>query len=221
VDMYFNPLDSSFTGPANLLSQPFVAAGQPNPFPSKPPPGNLDFGAAGFLPVGGGGVYYVNPHLRTPYIYQYNLSVQRELMHNLTLEVSYIGSDSHKLTALKDGNPFILGSNTRLFNTQPGTTSSSFSYLEEFNNAVQANYNSMAVGLQKRYSNTPIGDVQFQFSWTRSITRRDFDRRMARFQPINGIGFERTPISTCGTTLRLAAFGSCLSPRCGQAGRNG
>ena len=107
--------------------------------------------------MGGGGVYYVNPHLRTPYIYQYNLSVQREIMHDTTLEVSYIGSDSHKLTALKDGNPFILGTNTRLFNTQPGVPSNGFSYLPEFNNVVQAYYNSLAIGLHKRYSETKFG----------------------------------------------------------------
>jgi Carboxypeptidase regulatory-like domain/TonB-dependent Receptor Plug Domain len=166
VDMYFNPLTGNPTGPANLLSQPFTAAGQPNPFPSKPPPTNLNFGDAGFLPIGGGGVFYVNPHLRTPYIYQYNLSVQRELFKDTTLEVSYIGSDSHKLTALKDANPFIIGTNTRLFNAQPGVADGTFSYLPEFNNVVQANYNSLALGLRKRYSDTKIGNVQFQFSYT-------------------------------------------------------
>lgn len=167
VDMFFNPLTSNPTGPLNLFSQPFVAAGQPNPFPSKPPPSNLDFGAAGFLPIGGGGVFYVNPHLRTPYIYQYNMSVQRELWHGTTLEVSYIGSDSHKLTALKDANPFILGTNTRLFNTQAALGGNTdFTYAEEFNNAVQANYNALAVGLSKRFGDTKLGSFQYQLSWT-------------------------------------------------------
>jgi hypothetical protein len=168
VDMFFNPLDPNNppTSPVNIFSQPFVAANQPNPFPSKPPAKNIDFGASGFLPIGGGGVFYVNPHLRTPYIFQYNLSVQRELWKDTTLEVSYIGSDSHKLTALKDGNPFILGSSTRLFNAQPGVGPSSFSYLPEFNNVVQAYYNSLAVGLHKRYSDTKLGSFQYQLSYT-------------------------------------------------------
>ena len=30
----------------------------------------------------------MNPHLRTPYIYQYNLSIQRELVRDTTLEVT-------------------------------------------------------------------------------------------------------------------------------------
>jgi hypothetical protein len=166
VDMFFPALTANPTGPLNYLSQPFVATGQPNPFPSKPPPSNLNFGAAGFLPIGGGGVFYVNPHLRTPYVYQYNMSVQRELWHGTTLEVSYIGSDSHKLTALKDANPFILGTKTRYFNAQPGVPAGSFTYLEEFDNAVQAYYNGLAVGLSKRLGDTKLGSFQYQLSYT-------------------------------------------------------
>ena len=164
----FNLPSYSGTGAPGYFENPFGAAGTPNPFPSKPPAQNLDFDAAGFLPVGGGGVYYVNPHLRTPYVYQYNLSVQREVMHDTTIEVSYIGSDSHKLTALKDANPFILGTKTRLFNTQPGLPSYAFSYLPEFNNAVQAYYNALAIGVNKRYNNTKIGAVAYQLSYTYS-----------------------------------------------------
>ncbi len=165
-DLYFDPLSSNPTSPVTSMIDPYGAAGRPNPFPSKPPAKNLDFAAAGFLPIGGSGLYYVDPHLRTPYIYQYNVSVQREILRDTTLEVSYIGSDSHKLTALKDANPMILGTTTRIFNAQPGGTPNSFSYLPEFGNVVQANYNSLAVGLHKRYSDTKIGGLQYQISYT-------------------------------------------------------
>lgn len=166
ADLFFNALDTNPTGPVNYMSAPFVAVGTPNPFPSKPPPKNINFADAGYLPVGGGGLYYVNTHLRTPYIYQYNLSVQRELMRGMTLEVSYIGSDSHKLTGLTDANPYPIGSKTRIFNAVPGVAAGSFSYLEEFNNVGQANYNSMAMGLSKRFSDSKIGAFQYQLSYT-------------------------------------------------------
>ncbi len=167
ADLFFDPLSGNPTKQSNYLTDPFGATGQPNSFPSRPPPRNLDFNAAGDLPFGGGGVYFVDPHLRTPYVYQYNLSVQREILHDTTLEVSYIGSDSHKLTGLVDANPFILGTKARLFNAQPGVPSSSFSYLDLFANVGSANYNSMAVGISKRYSDTRfLGNLAYQLSYT-------------------------------------------------------
>lgn len=167
ADLFFDPLSGNPTKQSNYFTDPFGATGQPNSFPSRPPAKNLDFNAAGDLPFGGGGVYFVDPHLRTPYVYQYNLSVQREILHDTTLEVSYIGSDSHKLTGLVDANPIILGTKTRLFNAQPGVSSSSFSYLDLFGNVGSANYNSMAVGISKRYSDTRfLGNIAYQLSYT-------------------------------------------------------
>ena len=171
---FFNPLSANPTTPSNYFSAPFAANGTPDPFPSQPPNHSLNFANAGFLPVGGAGLFYVNPHLQTPYVYQYNLSVQRELFRDMTLEVSYIGSDSHGLTALKDANPFPIGGNTRLFDLNPAVQAYAaangggqiFTFMPEFGNVVQAYYNSLAVGLAKRFSDTKIGNVQFQFSYT-------------------------------------------------------
>jgi outer membrane receptor protein involved in Fe transport len=163
----FAPLAGNPSGPLNYMSQPFVATRHPNPFPSRPPPSNIDFDAAGFLPIGGGGVFFVDPHLRTPYIYQYNLSIQHELIPNLTLETNYVGSSSHKLTDLVDANPFVLGTTHRLFNTQPGTTDGSYSFLDEFRNVANAHYNSLELSLTKRLSSTrSFGTTFFTFAYT-------------------------------------------------------
>jgi hypothetical protein len=154
----------------NYLTDPYGAANQVNPFPSKPPSPSTQ------IPVfGGAGVYFVDPHLRTPYIYQYNLSVQREIMKNTTVEVDYIGSDSHKLTGLMDVNPFILNQptpTTRLFNAQPGLTIDPkigyvFSYLPEFANIGKANYNSLVIGLTQRFTKVgPLGSMAMQLNYT-------------------------------------------------------
>jgi hypothetical protein len=165
----FNPV-SNVTSEITNFSDPFGTAGQPNPFPSRPPPSNIDFGAAGFLPFGGAGVYFVDPHLRTPYIYQYNVSWQQQLTSSLISEVNYVGSDSHKLTGLVDINPMIPGSGStvRLLNAQQGLTSNDdYSFLDEFQNIGKANYNSLEASLQKRLSNTRFfGDSYFQLSYT-------------------------------------------------------
>jgi len=167
ADLFMNP-----GAPFNAFSAPFANTGVTNSFPSRPPAQNIDFDANGFLPFGGGGVFFVDPNLRTPYTYQYNLSLQRELVRNLTMEASYVGSASHKLTTLVDANPFVLGTTHRLFNTQPGNDDFSFSYLLEFRNAAKANYNSLQLSLNKQYSSTGfLGNTYFTlaYTWAHSI----------------------------------------------------
>jgi outer membrane receptor protein involved in Fe transport len=44
------------------------------------------------------------PHLRTQYSAQYNLTIQRELSRDLKLEVGYVGSQGHRLLATHDIN---------------------------------------------------------------------------------------------------------------------
>ena len=162
ADLFMNP-----GAPFNAFSAPFANTGQFNPFPSHTPAQNIDFGANGFLPFGGGGVFFVDPNLRTPYTYQYNLSLQRELVRNLTLEASYVGSTSHKLTTLVDANPFVLGTTHRVFNTQPGNDDLSFSYLLEFRNAGKSNYNSLQLSLNKQYSGLGfLGNTYFTLAYT-------------------------------------------------------
>ena len=167
ADLFFNSLTANPTAPVNYLSNPFTAAGQPNPFPSTPPSHNLNFAAGGFTPIGGSGVYFVNPNLRTPYIYQYNLSVQHQFGSSMVLETSYVGSSSHKLTGLTDSNPIIHGTTGRLFATQPGAVASYYSFLDTFDNVGRAHYNSLEAGLSKHRTHTQfLGDTQFQISYT-------------------------------------------------------
>jgi len=127
------------------LSNPYAAAGAPNPFPSKPPASDFNFADNGDLPFGGGGVFFVDPHLRTPRVYQYNVSLQQQLAGSMVLEVSYLGYKANGLTGLVDVNPFPLGTNARL--------NSNFNYLDEFQNVTHANYDGMTVNLRRTFSN--------------------------------------------------------------------
>ncbi len=167
TDLFFDPLDANPSAPVNYMTQPFMAAGIPNPFPSRPPAKDIDFNKAGFLPFGAGGVYFVDPNLRTPYIYHYNLSIQQELARRLNLEVNYVGSSSHKLTGLVESNPFLLGTTHRLFNTQPGTNDSTYQYLDTFKNVANANYNSLQASLTQQLSDNRIfGTSYFKLAYT-------------------------------------------------------
>ncbi len=144
------PAAGAAGSPNQGLQNPYLASGAINPFPSKPPAQNINFANSGLLPFGGGGVYFGDPHLRTPYVEQYNLSVQRELARGLVLETGYLGYEAHALTGLVDVNPFFLGTNTRFYNA--GLSSPNYSYLDEFQNATNADYNAMEVNLRKDFT---------------------------------------------------------------------
>jgi len=152
-------------GPSTILSHPYESAAQPDPFPSRiPPPSNVDFGAAGFLPLGPGN-NFVDVHLRTPYIYQYNLSFQRQISNGLMAELGYAGSSSHGLLTWIDEDPMILGTSTRVFNQglPPGT----YGQAPAFAGLNNANYNGLLASLSKRETQVPIfGNVFFTLAYT-------------------------------------------------------
>ena len=168
-----------------FFQDPFGSANEPDPFPSKPPPSNLNFLNAGFLPINAAGsVYVVDPHLKTPYIYQYNMSLQREIARSTVFEASYVGSSAHGLTSLQDINPFVLGTTDRILNLTPGNTTCedsigystsnadpnntcSFGSLPEFKNVTKASYNSLQVSLTRQIADTAwLGRTYFTFAYT-------------------------------------------------------
>ncbi len=180
-----NGLGPFTTSGADFMENPYNYANPPvNPFPSKPPDHNLNFLDEGFLPINAAGsVYIVDPHLKTPYTYQYNLSLQREIAPSTVFEASYVGGSSHGLTSLIDINPFILGTTDRLLNLTPGNTSCvdysglstsgadpsltcNYAGLPEFRNIANASYNSLQVSLTKQITTSLIGRTYFTVAYT-------------------------------------------------------
>ncbi len=148
ADIFFPPAPNAQN---TAMSLPYQTAGSPDPFPSTPPQQNLDFGAAGYLPFGYGDLF-VDPHLKTPYIYQYNLTVERQLANGFMAEVGYLGSSSHKLLTWSDINPIIPGTTDRLINVQEGLTAATgFAPLpDSFAGLNNANYDAFEASLTKR-----------------------------------------------------------------------
>jgi hypothetical protein len=119
--LFYNPIEElvmaqfgaepPFGGSSSLsdvfFNTPFVNQGEytaPNPFggiitPTKG--ANTDLSL--FRPILLYGEF--EPHLRSQYTTQYNLTLQRDLSNNTMLQVGYVGSQGHRLLATHDINP--------------------------------------------------------------------------------------------------------------------
>jgi len=176
VSFSSNPLASISSLP-QYLNNPYGAYGQPNPFPShailssKDP--NLLTELADF-PFGNGN-WFVNPHLKTPYIFNYSFSIQRQLAKSLALDLSYVGSSSHSLTNMEDGNPIILGTDTRILNQglYPKPSVNGWAALPDYvTNDGRASYSGLLTTLTKRFSDTRFVGTTFftaAYTWSHNI----------------------------------------------------
>jgi hypothetical protein len=108
------------------------------------------------------------PSLRNGYVYQWSLSLQRELTPNTVLSVSYTGSDGHKLPrrALQNQGvpnvpPHDDESGRRGYHPQPGSN-----YFVRATD-VNSNYNGLVVRLERRFARR----LSFEagYTWGKSI----------------------------------------------------
>jgi hypothetical protein len=119
--LFYNPIEElvlaqfgaepPFGGSTSLsdvfFNTPYVNQGDftaPNPFngvitPTKGAPTDLSL----FRPILLYGEF--EPHLRSQYTSQYNLTIQRELTNSMMFQIGYVGSEGHRLLATHDINP--------------------------------------------------------------------------------------------------------------------
>jgi len=194
----FQPSSPATTSGFGFQSDPFGSTGNPDPF-GQPLNHNVNFANTfGTFTSNGTGATIVNPHLRTPYTYQYNLSIERQLSNKLVARAAYVGSSSHGLTTLVDVNPFdpaTLNSPNpqRFFNERagnlpaftnsdpngvtppgfnPNVPDGSFGQEQEFENASNANYNALQLSLTQQTTNVwKLGGMYYTlgYTWAHSI----------------------------------------------------
>jgi hypothetical protein len=119
--LFYNPIEElvlaqfgaepPFGGSSSLsdvfFNTPYVNQAEfqtPNPFggiitPTKGAPTDLSL----FRPILLFGEF--QPHLRSQYTSQYNLTIQRDLSNNMMFQIGYVGSQGHRLLAAHDINP--------------------------------------------------------------------------------------------------------------------
>ncbi|PYR71453.1 MAG: hypothetical protein DMF86_25875 [Acidobacteria bacterium] len=108
----------------------------------------------------------VNYDLRTPYIMQFNVSVQRAIAGDVDVMVGYVGSRGRNLFRLGDANlaPEEIVNGVKVYHPELGRRNPNFQGIWQRVTDATSRYNSLQVGVNKRMSNGWRAQVAYTLS---------------------------------------------------------
>jgi hypothetical protein len=102
-------------------------------------------------------IFTVDQKMRTPYVQNFNVNVQRQLAAGVALQVGYVGSTGRKLFRYRDINQF---------DASGSAPYPDFVYINQFESSAESNYHSMQSSLRvKRRKLT----ANVHYIWSHSI----------------------------------------------------
>jgi len=141
------------------LRAPYITSGFPDPYPAAPP------SAVSTFPRPDVETTYVAPGLDTPLIYNWNLTVERQLPSDVLVRMAYVGSHGIHLRRTWEYNPAVYS---------PGATTSTtdarrmfapyYGTMTGYNDNGVSRYNSLQASLLKRYSRGFTFQLNYTFS---------------------------------------------------------
>lgn len=169
--------------PPRHFENPIGSVGLADPFPAPPASSDPNWATIGWIPWS---ITTTDHGLRTPYVYQYNLSLQREVARNMVFHTAYVGSSSKRLQTATQGDPLVLGTDTRVLNVAQtnasyiaycnsiygsssdpnGAGACPFGNFPKYTDLGFANYNSLQSALTKQLGDTKLGPVYFTLAYT-------------------------------------------------------
>ena len=93
-----------------------------------------------------------DPNQRTPYVQQYNLGIQYQLMTDLLLDLAYVGNKGTKLSGSRNINQAAVIINPNGCQSAGPRPYPGFGDIQWMENRVDASYNSLQARLEKRFS---------------------------------------------------------------------
>jgi hypothetical protein len=112
--------------------------------------------------------------LRDPYVYNYYMSIQREILPKTVVQVDYVGTTGHKLFRAEDinresGSLLPAGATTtdnlgRTLTGLGGRLNGNFGRLRNWQNAVNSNYNSVQASVKHQMSHGLLFNVNYTYS---------------------------------------------------------
>ncbi|HKS80434.1 MAG TPA: carboxypeptidase regulatory-like domain-containing protein [Candidatus Acidoferrales bacterium] len=128
-----------------------------------------------------------NPAFQVPYIQQWSLSVERELLPSTRLEVAYVGNKGSRLLGIYDLNQVPLNvreaagnQNTEANLLRPYAGYAAISIISP---QFSSNYNSLQVSLNRRVSRGLTIDAAY--TWSKTLTNNPSDRSDAAYNTYN------------------------------------
>src|SRR6266581_1989671 len=98
------------SNPNGLNGVPTLSSATPVPIPPFGIPTTFSTNAAN-VGVANNAGYAIDPHLKPPYVEQWNLTIQRDLGHGTSLSIGYVGNHGVGLFRAIDVNQVVLGPN--------------------------------------------------------------------------------------------------------------
>jgi hypothetical protein len=100
-------------------------------------------------------------HQRTPYIQQYNIGVQYELMSDVVVDVAYVGNKGTKLNGFRNLNQRAVVTNADGSQSAGARPYPAFGDIQWMENRVSSNYNSLQLRLEKRFTQGLSANVSY------------------------------------------------------------
>ncbi len=170
----YGPQVTNTNGPYQF-GNPWATVSGGNPFPLPAPAKNVAFpllNAEAFLP----------PHLHSPSVGQWNVSLQHRLAENWVLSVSYLGNKTSHLWIGNEANPavYIPGTCGNAACSSTGNTQARrvlslanpkvgqyYSQMTEGNDGISANYNGLLVSIEHRFARNYT--VLANYTWSKCL----------------------------------------------------
>ena len=116
---------------------------------------------------------YIGEHSGTPYVQQYNFTIQQQIRETMSFQVAYVGNTGRKLYIVRDANAPIYG---------PGATTGNlasrrpylpavFGGIYETETAANSNYNSLQLTFTRRFARN--FSLNANFVWSKTIDLAD------------------------------------------------
>ena len=132
----------------------------------------------------------IDPNLRSPYTERWSFGVQRQLPQSMLLDVSYVGSESHRLYTLADRNPRLLT------NAHPYQN---YGQVLVFDNEGNSSYHALQARLERRFSRG--FQLSASYAWSKDIDSiSDTSGGLAQ-SPASSNALTSVPISQGGLRL--------------------